>query len=79
MIQPPLPDMPPLPERTPPRPRNGESFSRYKTPRRLCDICVFFVHRYGVGNAEPPRAARWCRRSPTDTRYTCEQHREVRL
>jgi hypothetical protein len=79
MIQPPLPEMPEPPARTPPKPRTGESFTRYKTPRRLCDMCIFLIHRYGWGNAEPPRVAKWRRATPEETRFVCEQHREVRL
>lgn len=79
MTEQPLPGMPAPPPREPPKPRPGETFSRYKSARRLCEVCTFFIHRYGVGNAEYPRAARWRRAGPTETRYVCEQHKETRL
>ncbi len=80
MSESPLPGMPAPPPAHPPRPAAGERFSRYNPKvRRLCDVCVFLIHQYGQGNASYPRAARWRRATDTQTRYVCEQHKEIRL
>lgn len=80
MSEQPLPGMPvPPPVRAPQR-ADGLRTSRYNPKaKRLCDTCVFMIHRYGQGGAAYPKAARWRVSSADKSWYLCEQHKETRL
>lgn len=76
----PLPGMPEMPPSQPRPPGSGERFTRYRPKvRRLCDVCIFLIHRYGQAAAPYPRSARWRRVTGETTKYVCEQHKETRL
>jgi hypothetical protein len=79
MADQPLPGMPQPPRAAAPTPREKETVSRFRG-HRLCDACVFMIHRYGQAGAAFPRTARWRVAKPeTESRYLCENHKETRL
>lgn len=79
--EPPLPDMPEVPRSSRPAPAaGGERVSRYSPrARRLCDACVFLIHKYGQGGAPYPKHARWRVSRPERSWYLCNDHKETRL
>lgn len=80
--QPALPGMPvsPAPRTPTAASTDGRRVSRYSAKvRKLCDACVFLIHRYGQGGAPYPKAARWRVATADKTRYLCEHHKETKF
>lgn len=72
--------LPGMPEPPPPRPATqpAHRVTRHRTKtHRLCDTCIFLLHRYGRDGGAYPRAVRWLVVTESKNHYVCEQHKET--